>query len=292
MKPTQIHRFCIIAIGSAAYLSCATSQPYKATVQYRALGLQQNAGESDNGVIFAMLPLTRESVNRARDLNRRVWWKEPNYSISDDPLQTSPERRSSGSTPVLVSPATMAGQNAHSRIYGTVSLVTLPSFRVVIDNTSKESLSLGGIKVQIEDDKGRQYSPIFDSNELREAVTKMWTSSNRYLGEDVIQRLLPEIAKVKLLNPDVVVPAGNKAILHLVPRVTTYTRPEYDALMSSINSFSVAIKNVTTSNIPSPSKTDYIFKVDAKNESAVLNCPHEVTKPSFEDCTPDAPAGR
>ncbi len=168
------------------------------------------------------------------------------------------------------------------RTLGVVELAPLPAFFVGISNHTGSTLSLSGMKIEVEDSAHRPYSVILNAEILRRRFFGDVTGANPFLAGNraLMDELMQQISNLPILNPGVAVPSGDVWRGFLALDIDARTPKEYYSLMKSIRGFTVRLKDVPTG----AGSSDFSFELDKAEKAVTLNCPGGLRDPSPEQC--------
>ena len=251
----------IFALGSG----CIPTNPYQTTFNVPTLFLRDKNDRIKQGVQVSVVPITRENQVDFPQIARQVKWREPDPSTW---------------VPSGVENRTQASQ-AFERS-GVVELAPLPAFFVGISNHTGSTLSLSGMKIEVEDSAHRPYSVILNAEILRRRFFGDVTGANPFLAGDraLMDELMQQISNLPILNPGVAVPSGDVWRGFLALDIDARTPKEYYSLMKSIRGFTVRLKDVPTG----AGSSDFSFELDKAEKAVTLNCPGGLRDPSPEQC--------
>jgi hypothetical protein len=244
-----------------AVVACAGNKPYQASVDVHLLHPRvPPSSPKGNSVAIVAFPIFRENLGDYGEIARYATWTEMN--------------------------AVSSGINSTRR--GLLSLVPLPAFQIHVVNQTSQPFSLSETQVQVEDNKGREYSLLADYVSLKGRFVADMHGMNSSIANDkhLIESLLREIHQIPLLNPGVVVQPGQTWVGYVVLNTDAHNPDEYRAMMSSLNNLVIRFRN-----FPKGLGTEQVeLFVDKVVQPINVSCPWDVKQPSLERCTPEEPS--
>lgn len=256
-------------IGAAILLvpgsGCIPANPYQTTFNVPMLSPREQSDRIKEGVQVSVMPITRENEANFPQIARPVKWREPDASTW---VPSGVENKTQASRAIERS--------------GVVELAPLPAFYVSISNQTGRSLSLSGMKIEVEDSAHRPYSVILSAQALRHRFFGDVTGANPFLAGNrpLMDELLEKISTLPILSPGVTVGSGEVWRGFLALDINARTPKEYYSLMKSIRGFTVRLKDVPTGAGPA----DFYFELDKAERAVTLNCAGGVSDPSPEKC--------
>jgi hypothetical protein len=257
------------ALLTIAALGCAGAKPYQANLNSPVLEPRDSPQMEKNGVIIAVDPIARENLQQFPEVARIASWREA------DPGAQHYIGATGG-----VSNTSQMQMVERSAV---IAFVPLPAFRLRMANNTGQPVTFPAGRVQLEDNLHRQYPAIVDTLTLRGRFTREMIGTNTHIANDqgLMRVFTNGIDQIPLLSPSVTIPPGGKWNGYAVFEVGAIGEEEYNALMSSVQSFMLRLQSsVGGSNGP-----EFAFNLDKQTKAVAVTCPPEAKVPSLDKCS-------
>jgi hypothetical protein len=248
---------------------CAAGKPYQGPFNVPSLSLKEGGDITQNGVTIGVAPVTRSTAQNY-PIAKTVEWKQLDPG---DPNSNPPDRRRTVPT--------------FTRS-GAIYLIPLPAFQIGIKNQSGAPLDLSHAQFEVVDDRQRRYSIYRNGADLKARLYQDTTYSDPYIAGDraMVDGLMSSLDQLNLPTTTTVVPDGQQWLGYLVLNSDAHNAREYYALMSSVQSFTVRIKDIPTRG---GQPSEFTFVVEKSQKAVSLNCPGELRDPDPDRCQVSAP---